>query len=99
MIRSQGSREGVGIVGDPETGAEHHVFPWAERHAEARREQCLTDLDPQILRHGSDAADHHLVRVHVIALEARVARVGTGKYSSASRETVILDDACHWSRI
>ena len=48
------------------------------RNVTPRRGANSTDLDPQILRHGSDAADHHLVRVHVIALEAPVARVGTG---------------------
>ena len=70
VIRAQRARERIWIIGDPETGAEHHTLGWTEGHAEARREQRFADLDPEILRHRSHAADHHLVRVHVVALEA-----------------------------
>ena len=70
MIRAQRSGQRVRIVGDAESGAEHRSFPGPIGDAQARREERLAHMDAEILRHRSDAANHHLVRVDVVALEA-----------------------------
>ena len=59
MIRPHRPRERVGIVGDPEPGAQHETLGGPVGQAKPRREHRLAHGHAEICRHRADAADHH----------------------------------------